>query len=207
MKIIIARHGNTFDKGDVIRRVGLRTDLPLSNSGQAQAEALGQTLAKQFGRFDACYVSELQRTQQTAKEILEACGQPIDYQIRSELNEVDYGDDDGEPEAEVVARLGEAAIQAWDNEDSVPEGWHIDPDIIRSHWRRLDTEWREADLDTVLVVTSNGIARFVDALLADGDDYFAQQSKKLKTAHFAVLEVEGSAIKVRSWNHAPSLIR
>ena len=39
--IYIVRHGNTFDKGDVVTRVGARTDLPLSRSGFAQAEALG----------------------------------------------------------------------------------------------------------------------------------------------------------------------
>ena len=38
--IYIVRHGNTFDKGDVVTRVGARTDLGLSSSGQTQAEAL-----------------------------------------------------------------------------------------------------------------------------------------------------------------------
>ena len=36
--ILICRHCNTFDKGDIIRRVGARTHLPLSLSGRAQAE-------------------------------------------------------------------------------------------------------------------------------------------------------------------------
>ncbi|MFZ4686424.1 MAG: histidine phosphatase family protein [Hyphomonadaceae bacterium] len=36
-RIFIVRHGNTFDKGDVVTRVGGRTDLPLSTSGSAQA--------------------------------------------------------------------------------------------------------------------------------------------------------------------------
>ena len=39
-KVYIVRHGNTFDKGDVVTRVGARTDLPLSSSGQTQAEQL-----------------------------------------------------------------------------------------------------------------------------------------------------------------------
>ena len=32
-RVIICRHGNTFDKGDLVRRVGARTDLALSKSG------------------------------------------------------------------------------------------------------------------------------------------------------------------------------
>ncbi|HAO37083.1 MAG TPA: histidine phosphatase family protein, partial [Hyphomonas sp.] len=36
-RLIIVRHGNTFDKGDTVTRVGGRTDLPLSASGLAQA--------------------------------------------------------------------------------------------------------------------------------------------------------------------------
>ena len=39
--LIIARHGNTFGPGDTPTRVGARTDLPLVESGKAQAKALG----------------------------------------------------------------------------------------------------------------------------------------------------------------------
>ena len=37
-RLIIARHGNTFDAGDIPTRVGRRTDLPLVASGEAQAK-------------------------------------------------------------------------------------------------------------------------------------------------------------------------
>ncbi|MEL6754250.1 MAG: histidine phosphatase family protein, partial [Pseudomonadota bacterium] len=39
--LYIVRHGNTFDTGDTVLRVGGRTDLPLSTSGEMQATALG----------------------------------------------------------------------------------------------------------------------------------------------------------------------
>ena len=38
-RVYIVRHGNTFDRGDVILRVGGRTDIPLSTSGIDQAKA------------------------------------------------------------------------------------------------------------------------------------------------------------------------
>ena len=69
IRLIIARHGNTFDKGDVIRRVGLRTNLPLSISGRKQAVKLGKALPDITDgiSLSECYVSELSRTQETAK--------------------------------------------------------------------------------------------------------------------------------------------
>ena len=39
-QLLIVRHGNTFETGETPRRVGLRTDLPLSSSGRKQANAL-----------------------------------------------------------------------------------------------------------------------------------------------------------------------
>jgi broad specificity phosphatase PhoE len=45
-RLFVVRHGNTFDAGDVITRVGGRTDLPLSASGKAQAEKLAAHFAE-----------------------------------------------------------------------------------------------------------------------------------------------------------------
>ncbi|MGA3882329.1 histidine phosphatase family protein, partial [Bacillus pumilus] len=42
---VIVRHGNTFAAGEPPRRIGARTDLPLTAQGQAQAEALGAHFA------------------------------------------------------------------------------------------------------------------------------------------------------------------
>ena len=44
-RLFVVRHGNTFDTGDVVTRVGGRTDLPLSKSGKAQAEKLAAHFA------------------------------------------------------------------------------------------------------------------------------------------------------------------
>ena len=67
-RIVICRHGNTFDKGDVVTRVGARTDLPLSSSGRAQAEILAAELSEY--NFTHAYCSPLMRTQQTAMAII-----------------------------------------------------------------------------------------------------------------------------------------
>ena len=44
MKLIIARHGNTFDPKDKVVWVGSRNDLPLVSKGVAQAHNLAKDL-------------------------------------------------------------------------------------------------------------------------------------------------------------------
>src|SRR5258706_236449 len=47
IKLLIARHGNTFGPGDIVTRVGT-TDLPLVESGLQQGRNLGTYLQKEF---------------------------------------------------------------------------------------------------------------------------------------------------------------
>ncbi len=64
----------------------------------------------------------------TAQAILTAMddGQPV--RPLALLTEVDHGPDEGKTEEAVVARLGAAAIAAWDREGIVPPGWTVDPE-------------------------------------------------------------------------------
>lgn len=57
-RIIIFRHGNTFDVGDTVLRVGRRTDIPLSGSGRKQSRLLGEAMAAQQCRPAAVFTSE-----------------------------------------------------------------------------------------------------------------------------------------------------
>ena len=66
-RVYIVRHGNTFDQGDVILRVGGRTDIPLSTSGTDQAKALKAHFADIS--FTQIFSSNLKRTWQ-ATEII-----------------------------------------------------------------------------------------------------------------------------------------
>ena len=106
-RIVICRHGNTFDKGDNVTRVGGRTDLPLSQSGQAQAEKLKQYFNATDSpyRFTRAFCSELRRTRETAQEILSA-KHPAQLLEKPFLKEIDYVIDENRPEADVIARIG-----------------------------------------------------------------------------------------------------
>ncbi len=47
-RLVIVRHGNTFEAGETPRRIGARTDLPLTAAGLEQAEALGRHFCAQW---------------------------------------------------------------------------------------------------------------------------------------------------------------
>lgn len=196
-RLFILRHGNTFDAGDVIRRVGAGTDLPLSRSGQQQAADLGRYFADADITPDLILVSPLKRTQQTADALIAAQSGLPAWQIEPRLNELDYGPDEGLPEEQVVARLGEAALEAWDRYAQVPEGWKIEPAVLAMDWSLLLEELRAAEAQTIVLVTSNGTARFVLPLCEGGQ----VDSIKLKTAAFCELRLPANGRpQILGWN-------
>jgi broad specificity phosphatase PhoE len=198
-RLFVVRHGNTFDAGDVVTRVGGRTDLPLSGSGKVQAEKLAAHFADT--PFTAALASPLERTRATARAILGTRTDAPALLIRSFLREIDYGPDENQPEEVILARLGEAALSAWDTDGTPPQGWIVDPAAIRAGWSDLlkDVGALPADAN-VLVVTSNGIARFlpdvVDAV-PEGLD------RKLKTGAWGEVAITRQSARILAWNLRP----
>lgn len=199
-RVFIVRHGNTFDKGDVVTRVGGRTDLPLSSSGRVQAKALADHFTAQGVRFATARSGPLRRTRETAAAILAADASAPDLMSELFLREIDYGPDENRPEDEVVARIGKAALEAWETQSIPPPGWRVDPTAIAGNWEQLFSELAEAE-GNHLVVTSNGIARF--ALTAAGA---ARTDAKLATAAYGVIELSpDGAAEVLTWNMRPGV--
>ncbi|MEM1397780.1 MAG: histidine phosphatase family protein [Pseudomonadota bacterium] len=196
-RIIILRHGNTFDKNDVVRRVGKQTDIPLSSSGRQQVEKLAAFFVTSGFRFSRVVSSPLKRTQETARTVLSAYPHAPDVEIDQGLVEIDYGPDDGKPESHVIARIGPEAMEQWERNALAPDGWHVDPTQIKSFWAQLFQSLKQEKSD-VLIVTSNGVARFaIDAIGASWPDKFP----KLKTAHFGIVSIDASGdYSVLGWN-------
>ena len=65
MKLCMVRHGETAWNAE--GRVQGQLDIPLSDTGHAQARALARALAEE--KFDALYSSDLARVQQTARPL------------------------------------------------------------------------------------------------------------------------------------------
>lgn len=200
-KIIIVRHGNTFDKDQIPTRVGARTDLDLVQKGVAQGQAAGIYIAKAVSSFvDVVYTSELKRTIQTADAILESVELKGRRYTDKRFNEVDYGPDENQPEDKVIARIGQVAIDAWDQNATVPEGWLIDPANVKEGLKQYLTEVElDATIETALVVTSNGIARFFVDLI-DNQDEIRASGIKISTGAICVLEFINNGWYATSWN-------
>jgi broad specificity phosphatase PhoE len=197
-RIIVCRHGNTFDKGDMVTRVGGRTDLPLSRSGTEQAEALSRHFADTA--FRVAYCSSLQRTRETAATILGARADGPDLNVLPFLKEIDYGPDENVAEDKVVARIGEDAMRAWEEDSRVPDGWTVDKAAIHAGWKSLLAEAsRLPKEETILVVTSNGIARFLPDVV---DAVPVGLQPKLKTGAWGVVACNAGT-RILAWNERP----
>jgi probable phosphoglycerate mutase len=191
MRITIVRHGNTFEAGETPRRVGSRTDLPLTAVGVAQAEALGRAFADRS--FSRCLVSPLLRTRQTADALLDAAGLELAPEPATFLAEIDHGPDENATDAEIIARIGADALMAWDEQARVPDGWVVDTDARIAAWRDLAA----STTGDSLCVTSNGAARF--ALLA-----FGLAPQKLRTGAWGIIEAGADGrFELLEWDKRP----
>lgn len=199
-RLIIARHGNTFSPGEIVTRVGGRTDLPLSPSGRAQARALGRHFAAAGERFARAYCSPLRRTRETAEAILAETGDALTPQPLEFLREIDYGPDENRPEAEVVARIGRDALARWDEDGVPPPGWSADPAALVAGWRALFATLASS-FGLTLLVTSNGVARF--ALVA-ADQRARCMRGRLRTGAYGEIELTADACaRVAFWDERP----
>ncbi len=199
----IVRHGNTFDEDTPPRRIGSRTDLPLTSKGLEQGAALGRYFAGQGVRFAKVLVSPLIRTRQTATAILDHQPQSPAMQDAVFLKEIDHGPDENQVEEAVLRRIGEDALLAWDRHALAPDGWVVEPEQRMEAWRDL---FAQVDSEAAtLLVTSNGAARF--ALLAD--EGLREQAAtldllKLPTGGFGVIASEqGGKLMLREWGRRP----
>ncbi|WP_019833877.1 histidine phosphatase family protein [Sphingomonas sp. PR090111-T3T-6A] len=197
-RFTIVRHGNTFAPGETPRRVGLRTDIPLVESGREQARALGRTFA---GRsFDRILTSPLLRTRETAELIAAALSATPPIETADWLAEVDHGPDENQPEAAVLARIGEEALAAWERDATVPPGWAIDVPARLAAWRQLYTE----SSGNILLVTSNGAARF--ALTTDPalrEQASALPTLKLRTGAWGEIAATEAGLRLEAWDRRP----
>ncbi len=192
LRLVIVRHGNTFESGEVPRRVGSRTDIDLTATGQAQAEALGRAFSTTA--FSRCLVSPLKRTRQTAEAILSAQPHPVPVETASFLAEIDHGPDENRTDDEIVARIGPAALADWDRLGEAPQGWIVDREARIAAWRALAAT---ASDETLLLVTSNGAARF--GLMA-----FGLPVHKIRTGAWGTILIPpGGPAEIFDWDQRP----
>ena len=201
--LIIARHGNTFSKGETPTRVGARTDIPLVASGQEQASLLGKYLFSRNLIPEVTYSAPLKRTMETAQGALKAMNLVQTVKTLDIFTEIDYGPDENKTEEEVVSRIGEDAISAWNKEAIVPEGWQVNPAEIIQNWQDFASGLLSSGNSTVLAVTSNGIARFAPYITGDFAAFSASHDIKVGTGCLCIFRFDGTRWLCDEWNLKP----
>lgn len=195
-KLLIIRHGNTFNANDTPTRVGCRTDLPLTSSGHAQGEKLRHYMVDNHLMPDVTYASALKRAQETA------CYLSDNVLTDTRFNEIDHGPDENKTEADIIERIGRKALEDWDDYNVVPDGWIVDPRAIQQSWIDVAEEAKDQNTGKITcVVSSGGIIRFAPILV--GGVLPDEVSPKVKTASMSLFEYNGSSWMCRFWNKRP----
>ncbi len=217
--LIIARHGNTFRKGETPTRVGSRTDLPLVE--EERGRGIGKYLAKLGLLPTRILAAPLQRTMCTAALAAEELGNPCPVIPDARFIEVDYGPDENHSEEETKARLGtdiarangtdpatlsaeeldklgETAIEQWNAQAIVPPGWKVDVESIIRNWNELTAEIGEGE--TLLCVSSNGTIRFAPYITGDYAAFCAEHDIKVPTGGVCIFtSADGNTWACREW--------
>jgi broad specificity phosphatase PhoE len=100
-RLLLARHGQSVS--NAVRRFQGVQDVPLSDLGRLQAQALARALARRS--IAAIYTSPLQRARDTAEAVAGATGVPL--QSVHDLRELSLGEWEGCTVEEVRARPGD----------------------------------------------------------------------------------------------------
>ncbi len=146
----------------------------------------------------------MKRTIETAEIAVKESGVTNPIYNLDIFNEIDYGPDENKVEADVIDRIGEQAIKDWDEHAIVPNGWLVNPDDIIQNWKDFaDQICAHNDNETVLVVTSNGIARFAPYITGDFEGFTAKHNIKLSTGALAILKHEDGQWHATEWNIRP----
>ena len=110
--VVLFRHGHS--EWNLSDRFTGWTDIPLTETGLAEATAAGRRLVQAGYVFDEVHGSVLQRTRQTAEALLAAMGTPeVPLFTTWRLNERHYGALQGMNKREIFATWGEEASRRW----------------------------------------------------------------------------------------------
>ena len=152
-RLLLARHGQSVS--NAVRRFQGVQDVPLSELGRRQAEALARAFGQR--RIAAVYSSPLQRARHTAELVAAAVQAP--RRSVDDLRELSLGEWEGCTVEEVEARPGNPyACWVRDPVGSLPPGGEPLADVQGRVVRALaDIERAHPNGDDVLVVCHGGV--------------------------------------------------
>lgn len=209
MRLLLVRHGNTFEAGETPVRVGANEDLPLTAGGEDQAHALAAKLKEAAIRPGLFICGPLKRTRRHAEIVMAGLAAPGVAEIDPRLTEIDYGPWGGMSDGDIVARFGPAAareLEAWETESRWPAEtarWMPGAETVTRNLHDLSAELagRLGADETALVCSSNGILRYFLELTPEGlAGHQAAGKAKMATGAAALLDVTDGIARVLFWN-------
>jgi len=193
--LLLARHGETDWNRD--HQWQGHTGPPLNETGRRQAAEL----AAQIESIDAVYSSDTERAHETAVILAERHGLHVETDPR--LREVNFGLWEGLTRAQINERFGGAFAQWLSGESSTPDGGEPDEAMaerVLAALRDIAQRHREA---RVLVVTSGGPIRAVEAHLLAIDQTTARSDVET-VPNCSLVEL---VIRDGAWTRAASATR
>lgn len=207
IRLILARHGNTFEAAETPVQVGARTDKALTAHGREQARRFAECL-KSAGIIPAAiYAGTLKRQIETAQIV----ARKLHAEDRLHLNEhalteIDYGQWEGLT-SEAIAAQWPKEYESWTSQAYWPDGIfgksELEHVIAIGEWLNLLRQ-TYASNDTIVGVTSNGIIRYFYTFYGKEWERLVQERQmdalKVKTGHFCELFLTQDELKVNRWN-------
>lgn len=208
MRLILARHGNTFGPSDKVVWAGTTNDLPLVESGLKQAQKAADYFLEHKIVPKAIYCSPLQRTRRFAEIIIERLNLNYKPIVDSRLSEIDYGQWTGLSDEEIIQRFGADEFKRWGEQSEWPynSSWGgTEYDTIKDVYAFADDlESTYSTKDTVVAVTSNGRLRYF-LMLIEGEFEKRRQEKRLKvkTGNLCEISLNNGFCALNFWDKDP----
>ncbi|RQR67216.1 histidine phosphatase family protein [Burkholderia sp. Bp9126] len=197
-QILFIRHGETA--WNRIKRIQGHIDIPLADTGLAQAQRLAARLAREArdgARIDAIYSSDLRRAQQTAQPAADALGLPL--VLREGLRERAYGLFQGHDSTEIEARFPDA-YAAWQTRDPgfEPEGGESQRAFYHRVLHALEPIVAAHPGGRIACVAHGGVLDCVYRF-ANGLELAAPRNYQLLNTSINVVDYAGGRAQVVQW--------
>ncbi len=194
-QIILVRHGQT--EWNRIERFRGQADVPLNQTGLAQAEATGQRIADEW-QPAAIYAGPLSRTMRTAEAVGACCHLPVSVEQR--LVDINYGEWQGLT-PDVVRERWPEELSVWYNVPHlarIPNGETLENLRIRAMSAVNDLVARHLD-QTIVLVSHTVVNRIILlGVLGLGNDRFWRLRQD--TCAINVFEVENGVFTLVTMN-------
>ncbi len=209
-RLMLLRHGNTFEAGETAVQVGCQTDMPLTEKGLLQAQLFADLLKQQELIPTYIYSGSLQRQTKTADIVHQSFNTATLIKQQSALDEIDYGVWEGLTTEQILAKWP-AEYKAWHEQARWPD--NIFKTQLEDHRTALKLWLTQVsqvvpENGLVVAVSSNGIIRLMLQWIPDVWNMLVYEKKmdtyKVGTGHYCDLTIKDGVPTIMAWNIKPA---